>query len=56
MPKASRINLSESLAIYRYLSVNLIEIMRNQRYVRIVVWVIVIAMVLSVAVAAISLF
>lgn len=30
--------------------------MRNQRYVRIVVWVIVIAMVLSVAVAAISLF
>ena len=30
--------------------------MRNQKYVRIVVWVVVIGMVLSLAVAAISLF
>jgi hypothetical protein len=48
-------NLSVSLAIYRYQSVNLIEIMRNQRYVQILIWVIVIGMVLSMAIAAISL-
>jgi hypothetical protein len=30
--------------------------MRNQKYVQIVVWVVVIGMVLSLAVAAISLF
>ena len=49
-------NLSVSRVIYRCLSVNLIEIMRNQRYVQIVVWVIVVGMVFGLAFAAISLF
>jgi len=56
VPKAIRMNLSVSRVIYRCLSVNLIEIMRNQRYVQIVVWVIVVGMVFGLAFAAISLF
>lgn len=48
--------LSVIPAIYRYPSVNLTEVMRNQRYVQIVVWVIVVGMVLGLAFAAISLF
>jgi hypothetical protein len=56
VPRASRMILSLSRAIFYRWSANPNENMQNKKYVRVVIWVIVITMVLGLVFTAASLF